>query len=273
MSSITDFANFQLGLLGWPLGHSLSPRLHQAALQACRLSGEYQLYPVQNAGQLKPYLMQVRCGKLDGLNVTIPYKQAVLPLLDDLTPTARAVGAVNTLYRSGSQVVGDNTDVPGFLADLQRIGPASGGAALVLGAGGAARAVVYALSRAGWQVTVAARRVEQAQALADNLRPFAGAVSALPLEKDALTFDFQLLVNATPVGMHPHTQANPWPEGAPLLANCFVYDLVYNPAQTMLLQQAPAGSNGLGMLIEQAALAFELWTGRNVPRQALWEAL
>ena len=117
---------FHLGLIGWPLGHSLSPNLHDAALAALDLPGEYRLYPVpplpEGQARLAELFEQVRSGDLDGLNVTIPHKQTVLPLLDELTPTAPAIGAANLIFLKDGQLIGDNTDAAGFLADLQRCG-------------------------------------------------------------------------------------------------------------------------------------------------------
>ena len=166
-----------LGLTGFPLAHSLSPRIHQAALAYCGLAGSYALYPVQprDARGLADLLNRVRGGELTGLNVTIPHKEAVLPLLDALALDAAAIGAVNTLFMRVGQLTGANTDATGFLSDLKRFLSPSNvplkpeAQALVLGAGGAARAVVYALLSDGWQVTLAARRAEQAQALATDL--------------------------------------------------------------------------------------------------------
>jgi shikimate dehydrogenase len=273
---------FQLGLVGWPLAHSLSPRLHQAALQACGLEGAYELYPISPlpAGQadLKALLGRLSGGELDGLNITIPHKQSVLPWLDALTPAAQAIGAVNTLVCEGGRLVGENTDAPGFLDDLEALGighamPGSGEpqTALILGAGGAARAVAFALASRGWQVTLAARRPEQARQMAADLAwmtPAPGVLS-LPLREAAANLrgmDFTLLVNATPVGMAGHTQDIPWPAEIPLPGGCFVYDLIYNPPETPLLQQAKAqglpGANGAGMLVHQASRAFVKWTGQ-----------
>src|SRR4030067_3530012 len=133
---------FALGLTGYPLEHSLSPRLHAAALRDCGLAGEYRLYPVQwlPAGrvQMEALMDDLRESRLDGLNVTIPHKQSVIPYLDELTPLARQVGAVNTIYRAGTPLVGDNTDAEGFMADLCQHLPESSRqqSALVLGAGG-----------------------------------------------------------------------------------------------------------------------------------------
>src|SRR5687768_2474619 len=148
---------FRLGLLGYPLGHSLSPKIHKAALQTCELEGDYSLYPIQpnDAQGLNDILTCVRSGEIQGLNVTIPHKQNVIPFLDELTPTAKAIGAVNTIYMSENKLIGDNTDAPGFLADLkkflttEKLGHRDQNV-LVLGAGGSARAVVYALLDDGW---------------------------------------------------------------------------------------------------------------------------
>ncbi len=265
----------RLGLLGFPLEHSLSPVLHEAALQTAGLQGSYSLHPVRpgNTGALGNLVNCVRSGELTGLNVTIPHKQAVLPLLDVLTPSAERIGAVNTIYSRGRQVIGDNTDAPGFLADLERFapGPAS---ALVLGAGGAAAAVAYALWASNCRVTLAARRVEEAGQLA---RRFPGTkVVSMDVEELART-DAEVIVNATPVGMFPNVDENAWPDHLPFPVGAAIYDLVYNPAETRLVRTARAAGlraiTGLGMLVEQAVLAFEIWTGYTVPRAVLLRAL
>jgi shikimate dehydrogenase len=273
---------FALGLIGYPLEKSLSPALQQAALQAAGLKGAYQLYPIASlpAGKddLVRMLQQLRTRAVYGLNVTIPHKQNVLPYLDALTPAAAAIGAANTLYMDGDHLTGDNTDIPGFLYDLQRLLPETAGHALVLGAGGSARAVVYALAGAGWQVTVAARRPWQASALLEDLA-LARATHAISLETQSLAglSDLTLVVNTTPVGMLPNPEASPWPAGAPLPRTAAVYDLIYKPLETRLMRQAQAAGlraiNGLGMLVEQAALSFERWTGSQANRAAMWQAV
>ncbi len=265
----------RLGLIGFPLVHSLSPVLHEAALQAAGLQGSYSLYPVRpgNPEGLGELVNCVRSGELTGLNVTIPHKQAVLPLLDMLTPSARVIGAVNTIYSRGRRVIGDNTDAPGFLADLERFAPRPT-SALVLGAGGAAAAVVYALRARNCRMTVAARRVEQAEQLARRF-PRTRVIS---MDGEALArTDANLVINATPVGMYPHTDDSPWPADLAFPAGSMMYDLVYNPAETKLVRTARAAGlraiTGLGMLIEQAVLAFEIWTGYTVAREVLLGAL
>ncbi len=276
-----------LGLTGYPLEHSLSPQIHSAALNASGLEGDYSLFPIlpNDLRDLKDLLARVRAEEIHGLNVTIPHKQNVIQFLDELSPTAKAIGAVNTIFLRNEKLVGDNTDAPGFLSDLKRfLGNSSfifHPSALVLGAGGSARAVVYALVNDGWNVTVAARRAEQAQQLAsqfDNtdtaelnfstIKPFNFAQGKLS--------NFQLIVNTTPVGMMPNINQSPWSDDLSFPPEAAIYDLVYNPRKTKLVKDAcsaglPA-TTGLGMLVEQAALAFELWTGQCISRDVLFSA-
>jgi len=157
-----------LGLIGYPLSHSLSPSLYEAAFTALALHGEYLLYPVApgETGGLAGLTKQIRAGEIQGLNVTIPHKQAIMPLLDELTLSAQAIGAVNTLFLKDGKLYGHNTDAPGFLTDQAKVlrNTSLEKKALVLGAGGAARAVVYALLKDGWKVTLAVRRADLNQA-------------------------------------------------------------------------------------------------------------
>ncbi|MEW6284979.1 MAG: shikimate dehydrogenase [Chloroflexota bacterium] len=274
--------NFRLGIIGYPLAHTLSPKIHAAALKACGLQGSYlpfTIYPTDKQG-LQAILHRLRTDNLNGLNVTIPHKQTVIEYLDELTPTAQAIGAVNTLYLRGGKLTGDNTDAPGFLTDLKNFLALDQSqienrkSAIILGAGGSARAVVYALLTDGWNVTLAARRLEQAQQLAQSFPNYQLPVTNLT---NLSLSTFHLLVNTTPLGMTPDIETSPLPENAVLAPSTIVYDLVYNPRETKLMRQAKAQGcravNGLGMLIEQAALAFEIWTGCRPPRQALWNAV
>jgi shikimate dehydrogenase len=197
--------------------------------------------------------------------------------MDELTPTAKAIGAVNTIYMRENKLIGDNTDAAGFLADLKRVSKSAFSlqpSALILGAGGSARAVVYALCNDDWNVTIAARRIEQAQQLADSFPNYQLPITTLsnfPLST------FHLLVNTTPLGMTPNIETSPLPENTTLSPNTIIYDLVYNPRETNLVKDARAqgcsATTGLGMLIEQAALAFETWTGYNPPREVLYQAV
>ncbi len=265
----------RLGLTGYPLKHTLSPALHRAALATSGLQGEYALYPIQpgEPHSLQELVEKIRTGELDGLNVTIPHKQTITQYLDDLTLAAKEIGAVNTIYLRHGKVVGDNTDFAGFLTDLRRILPAPH-SALVLGAGGAARAVVYALQTMYCSTHVAARRAEQARRLASEFESDGATGIGIEMLRNVRP---DLIVNATPAGMFPNIDASAWPAGLPLPQRAAVYDLVYNPPETRLIREARAAgqqaSNGLGMLIEQAALAFELWTGFRVPRIYFEEAI
>ncbi len=308
---------FHLGLIGYPLDHSLSPRIHRAALRSVQLGGEYRLFPIPELPRDEQLLLELlerlRRGSLHGLNVTIPHKQAVMAYLDELTPAARQIGAVNTIYVRRGLLIGDNTDAAGFLVDLfacfpelappretelqppaaseprptgsqqrnpQRIGNAGWSRALVLGAGGAARAVAFALLQSGWQVGVAARRAEQAQSLISDLGHGVGpaaqqSMSRYPMPvrpQDLKDLEPQLIVNATPVGMAPHIHTCPWPQQVPFPDGARVYDLVYNPVETKLVRQARAAGlpavTGHGMLIEQAMLAFQRWTGQVLAPEA-----
>jgi shikimate dehydrogenase len=286
-----------LGLIGYPLGHSLSPRIHSAALRACGLAGDYSLFPIQpdDKKSLQNLLTRVCSGEITGLNVTIPHKQYVIPLLDILTESAEAIGAVNTIYLRNNRLIGDNTDAPGFLVDLRKFltespSPDRAGQsrsveegigvrkkqALVLGAGGSARAIVYALLKDGWIVILAARRIEQAQQLAYSFANYELSITDNNLSNIDLSH-IALIVNATPVGMSPNTDRSPWPENLSFPRHAAIYDLVYNPRETKLMIDAQAQGlsaiTGLGTLIEQAALAFELWTGKQVSREIMFPAV
>ncbi len=264
---------WHLGLVGWPLEHSLSPPLHKAALRSLGLEGKYDLLPVPPLpeGQVgvEDIMGRLRNGGLHGLNVTIPHKQTVVPLVDECTPVAEAVGAVNTIIPRNGKLVGDNTDSPAFYTDLRKQAwqqeKPEGGRALVLGAGGAARAVTFALIRQGWGVILYSRTFQKAADIASSFALFPGMARAMPSLTEESDIQVDLVVNATPVGMWPNSDACVWPQGLPLPAGAAVYDLVYNPPVTSLVRLArqaghPAVS-GLGMLVEQAALAFTAWTG------------
>ena len=276
----------QLGLIGYPLGHSLSPNIHTAALKSCGIEGDYSLFPIHPGDRqgLGDLLSRVRSGDLAGLNVTIPHKQTVISLLDALSPTAKAIGAVNTISEQNGKLIGENTDAPGFLTDLDRVltteTPRHGDkkTVLVLGAGGSARAVVYALLQDGWDVTIAARRLEQAQELIAQLpNPESRVTNVEFTALHSLFSPLSLIVNTTPLGMFPNIDMSPWPIDLPFPPNASIYDLIYNPRETKLVKDACAAglpaTTSLGMLIEQAALAFEIWTGYNPPRDVLWNAL
>jgi shikimate dehydrogenase len=277
-----------LGLIGCPLAHSLSPIIHKAALDFCGLKGKYSLFPIlpNDLQGLRDLLDRMRSGEITGVNVTIPHKQSIISLLDELTQTAQSVGAVNTVYMENGKLTADNTDAPGFLADLYKFLEAEDDKleqsknALVLGAGGAARAVIYSLINDGWKVVFAARRFGQTQALIAQFPDKKSRLTGIDFLPDAFTTqdpDLRLVINTTPVGMSPNIENSPWPPGVHFPPRAAFYDLVYNTSETKFVRDARAAGlqavSGMGMLVEQAALAFEIWTGYNVPRETLFTAL
>jgi shikimate dehydrogenase len=277
-----------LGLIGYPLAHSLSPKIHHTAMTYCGVEGSYSLFPIppEELQEIKELLNRVRNGGIAGLNVTIPHKQNVISMLDELTPVAQTIGAVNTITMRNGKLIGDNTDAAGFLADLHRHLAAGSGEweegknALVLGAGGAARAITFALVHDGWRVAIAARRPEQARALIAQFPEHASDLIRIKFDANyfrSAVSGLSLVVNATPIGAFPAVEKSPWPAGIPLPRRAVFYDLVYNPRETKFVLDARAEGlrafTGLGMLVEQAASAFKTWTGFDVPRDLLMAAL
>jgi shikimate dehydrogenase len=248
------------GVVGWPVSHSRSPRLHGHWIGRYGLDAAYVPLPVRPEA-LRTAMDGLRAAGFAGLNVTIPHKEAVIEMLDEAAPFARRVGAVNTVFFRDGRSVGDNTDGLGFLANLHQHGVDPGaGPALVLGAGGAARAIVAALLDAGAPVLIANRTLERAEQLA---RQFSGA-RALPWDAraDALA-DTALLVNTTALGMtgKPPLEI----DLARARADLAVADIVYVPLETDLLSRARAlglrAVDGLGMLLHQARPGFAGWFG------------
>ncbi|NLG28220.1 MAG: shikimate dehydrogenase [Chloroflexi bacterium] len=264
-----------VGVIGWPVEHSVSPQMHNAALRALGLDWCYVPFAVPPE-RLTEAVRGLRALGLRGINATVPHKQALLPLMDALTPEARAIGAVNTLVMRPEGLLGHNTDAQGFLRALREAGfEPAGCRALVLGAGGVARAIVYALLSVGASVTLLNRSAARAEQLAHEFETLAApgaTLSAGALESataSASAARAHLVVNATSAGMWPAVERSPWPTGARLAAGAFCYDVVYNPRETLWLRTARAGgcavADGLGMLVHQGAEALELWTGERAP--------
>lgn len=249
-----------VGVIGDPVVHSRSPAMHNAAFAALELDWVYVAFPV-GRGDGAAAVRAVTTLGLAGINVTMPHKADAAAACDDLAPEAAALAAVNTVVNAGGALVGHSTDGDGFLRALDDEGvDVTGQRCLVLGAGGAARAITHVLGRAGARVTVAARRPEAAGDAA-TLAPDAAAIGM-----DGLAVDgFDVIVNATPLGMHGES---PPFDPAQLHAGQFVFDTVY-PADTPLLLEARArglrAAGGLGMLVHQGALSFSLWTGASPP--------
>ena len=254
-----------LGVMGWPVAHSLSPAIHGAAFAALGLDKVYVALPVP-PGMVPEALAGLRALGLEGANVTMPHKTAVADGVDELSDDARLLRAVNTVVVDGQRLAGHNTDAPGFDRFLRRDAgfDAQGRTALLYGAGGAARACALALARAGLtRLVVAARTPARAASVAEALdgRPTELVAIALDEAPDHAT---DLLVNATPLGAAGERLPLP-----PIGTETCVVDLLYHPAHTRLLETARAAGadahGGLGLLLHQAALSFELWTGQVAP--------
>jgi shikimate dehydrogenase len=296
---------WRLGVVGHPIEHSISPAIHQAALDALGIAARYERWSVAPA-DLPAWAASLRAPDVLGANVTIPHKETLIPLLDDLDPSARAIGAVNTVLKRGGKLIGANTDAEGFgRALLDARYTARTGEAVMLGAGGAARAVGHALLAVGVRRLAifnrdAARAAALASALADSVSsgdqqsaatppPPTPTLSARPLahdprpiiaafaldapELDARLATCDLLVNTTSVGMQPGDRLLR-PVQVP--ARALVVDVIYRPAETALLADAAARGartqNGLPMLVYQAAAAFERWLGQPPPLDVMFAA-
>lgn len=267
-----------LGVMGHPIAHSKSPQMHNAALTHQQLPYTYLAFDVCPE-RLPQAVAGMHALGARGWNVTIPHKVSIMPLLDEIAEEARVIGAVNTVVCEDGVLLGLNTDGAGYLQSLQeetgldvrkqRI--------LIIGAGGAARGVAYALANAGAEhIVIANRTRENAEQLRDTLSPLT-EVKAVHLEDMRRWLsDRTLIVNTTSVGMAPETDVSPMPEEW-LPEGVVVSDLIYNPAKTKLLREAEKRGcvihNGLGMFVHQGALAYEKWTGTKPPLDVMRQAV
>ena len=264
-----------LGVIGDPVAHTASPAMHNAALKALNLNYVYAAFRVDPAA-LSQALAGMRALGMVGLNVTVPHKQAVMAHLDEISVEAQSIGAVNTIANRDGRLVGYNTDAFGIVQSLK----ADGGLdslppkVALLGAGGAARAVLYALLARDEveEVLLLNRTVEKAAALAGDLDS-AGKVRVGSLAETGPIGEAGLLINATALGMHPREDVSPLADPSCLHEHMLVADIVYNPLETVLMRQAAAAGastiNGLGMLAWQGARSFEIWTGVEPPVEAM----
>lgn len=260
----------KLGLLGEVLGHSLSPVIHEKLFQKLGISSTYELIEIPGDTFQKdlPGLL----GRYDGLNVTIPYKVDVIPFLDELSKEAATIGAVNTIARKKGRLMGFNTDYMGFSRTLDRIDcRMEGKDAVVLGHGGASRAIIQCLfDRKAGAIHVISRHADKVD---EDFLSFAEKRNVKIESYDSLQEkgDRYLLVNATPVGMYPKTGVSPLPSD---IAAVFprVVDIIYNPAETKLLHDARGKCmNGMYMLVMQAMAAEEIWMDRDIPEKVIDE--
>ncbi len=273
----------RLGIFGWPVAHSKSPQMHEAAARAIGIALGYERFEVPPA-ELAAAVRQKHEAAIDGYNLTVPHKEAIMALVDEVAPAARTIGAVNTVVRTDGRYVGHNTDAPGLVRSLAEAGvELSESRVVVLGAGGAARAAVVGLSDAGAdEITVLSRRPEQGEGLRASL---AGeldcALESAPLSEASWYFETAtLLVQATSATLESNVGAADFAAALPidaLPAEAAVVDMVYKPLETSVLARAKQRDlkvvDGLGMLLHQGAIAFEMWTGVEPPLDVMRSAL
>ena len=245
-------------IIGNPIGHSLSPLVHNAAFQHLGLDYVFVAFQVE---RLREAVTGIAALGLKGVSVTIPHKVEVMAYLDEIEPVARRIGAVNTIANRDGKLVGYNTDWSGAMRALQDKIALQGKTAVVLGAGGAARAIAFGLKEKGADPVILNRTVSKAEALASGLKCRFGGIELI----EKLSFD--LVINATSVGMSPDADRTPLDKA--VLKDALVFDTVYNPLKTRLIREAEengcATVTGLEMFVNQAALQFELWTGQTAP--------
>ena len=300
-----------VGLIGYPVGHSISPAMHQAAFDHYKLDIRYELWETEPS-ELGAVVERLRIAETLGANVTVPHKEAVMPSMDELDDLALEIGAVNTIVNRGGRLVGYNTDAGGFLRALRKEGgfDPAGKRAVLVGAGGVARAAGLALARAGVKSLVITDIItERAHGLASDLErslartqgppprscvdakdvggvasldytihpiPEVKAVSPSDTQFEEAVSGCDLLVNCSPVGMkHSNTECESPLEAKLIPKGALVYDVIYNPLETPLLADAKkAGArtlSGLAMLVYQGAMSFELWTGKEAPIDIMYE--
>jgi len=259
-------------LIGDPVERSLSPEMHNAAFNALGLDCAYIALRVPSE-MLADVVEGIRAIRLAGFNVTHPHKVKIIDLLDKLDKSAEMVGAVNTVTNDGGKLVGFNTDGDGAVRALEsKVGKLSGKKILLLGAGGAARAIAFSLAQAGAKLTIANRTAPKAKALVVAINKKLGAKAAhVVLKKNILVDEIKrsdILINATSTGMYPDVDRT-LVTADMMHSGLIVNDIVYEPLQTKLLRDAKrAGAkmvNGLGMLVNQGAMAFEIWAGKRAP--------
>jgi shikimate dehydrogenase len=245
-------------ILGNPIEHTLSPLIHNAAFDHLNLNYIFLAFNVEH---LKEAVHGIRALDLKGVSVTIPHKIAIIDYLDEVEDIASKIGAVNTVVNRGGRLIGYNTDWRGAIDALEAQVELKGRKALVLGAGGAARAVAFGLKEKGADFTILNRTVHKAEMLASEVGAHYGSL------EDSATVPFDSVINTTSLGMYPNV--NDTPVKKALLKDVLVFDMVYNPLKTRLIRDAEQNGcttiMGLEMFVNQAALQFELWTDKKAP--------
>lgn len=274
---------YHIGIIGYPLQHTLSPLMQNSSFEYYGLPYRYEILetdPIHFAESLKSYIEN----GFVGFNITIPFKETIIPHLHHLSDEAKIIGAVNTVKVDNNELYGYNTDAYGILKTLEpHRDDIANSNVLVLGAGGAARSVIYVLATHfhPLSITVAARNIQRALSLS-SLIPKSSDIQFRHIFHTNEDIQFavmtsRLIVNTTPIGMYPHEQDSPLPSAVELTPKHIVYDVIYRPLKTMLLRHAEAAGatalGGLPMLIYQGAEAFKLWTGKEMPIQHIFQIL
>ena len=266
------------GVIGNPIEHSLSPVMQNAAIRAAGIDA---CYIAMRVHKLAEAVAGLRALGFRGWNVTIPHKTAIMEFLDEIDEDARIIGAVNTVTNERGRLIGGNTDVSGCIDALRAAGfEPRGKDAVLLGAGGAARAVIWGLLKAGVKrIAIGVRNVSKAQPVAEHFRQY-GEIKLLDWQDEIFADCLNatdILINTTPIGMMPKTDEMPPISWEQLMKKAFVYDIIYTPQKTRFLQEAEAHGhrilNGEAMLVGQGAEALRRWTGAEADREVMTKAL
>ena len=257
------------GILAHPVEHSLSPTIHNAGFQALGINAEYVKFDVKQDG-LKDFMQRVRDEKIAGLSISMPHKMEIMQYLDYINPAAESMKAVNCVYWEDGKLCGTNTDYYGAIRALVEKTDLKGKDIVIFGAGGAAHAIAYGLKEKKITMTILDRTMQKSQELACQYKTEYGLTSSHSISK------YDIIINTTPLGMFPNTEGTIL-EAKDLSSNQLVYDIVYNPLNTKLIQEArKAGCRvitGERMFLYQAVKQFELWTDKEAPVEVMQKAL
>ncbi|MBD3176049.1 MAG: shikimate dehydrogenase [Armatimonadia bacterium] len=269
---LTSASTQVFAVIGHPVGHSLSPAMHSAAIDALGLDAVYVAFDIE-PGRIPAAMDGMRAMGIRGMNVTIPHKAAVMECMDVVEETARLARGVNTVTNDQGHLVGSSTDGPGFMRSLSEAGvDVAAQSVVIAGSGGGARAIAAALAAEAQQVTIAARNADARTELASMVHELGGRAAATDLTRTSLSEALarsSILINTTPLGMWPNVADCIPVRENDLTPNHVVVDIVPNPTNTLLLRRADSQGaktvDGLGMLVHQGAISLETWTGQPAP--------
>lgn len=281
MNTVVDVNTRILGLIGYPLGHTLSPLLHNHTIKAKELNYIYLPFPVELDG-FTDAVSGLKALNARGFNITIPYKERIIPLLDEIDPLAEKIGAVNTVLHEEGRLIGYNTDVSGLIRSIKEDGhfDMRGRVGMIVGAGGAARAAGIALlENEITELYLLNRSLEKAEKLASEWQEYYPLVDIFVDDIEVESYKeyihtVDILIDTTPVGMEPKIDMAPVIKADFLHSKMLVVDLVYNPRKTSLLKAAESAGaeclGGMGMLLYQGIEAFKIWTGVDIEPETWW---